>query len=273
MPDTEKQDTGVQTGTETQEATKAESPIEALARTLGHKPKDEFDGDPEKWVDADAFVAIRFEKVSERFNESNRKMRELETTLKGVSAHMSKVEKLAYDRAIADLKAQRNTAITDGDVDAVAALDTQIDEVKEALVKEAPAKDEKTENQLDPAIQEWIGKNKWFERDKKLGSYAATQYDWYVANYPDWTIAEALAYAEKETKAKFPDKFENPKRHETPAVETGGNGTGGGKRKFTRTDLNDSQKKMHDYFIKTGDLTSEQYIQQLIDLGELGGKK
>ena len=50
---------------ESTESKQEETHLVSLARKLGHKAKEEFDGPGEKWVPPDEFVAKRFEILSE----------------------------------------------------------------------------------------------------------------------------------------------------------------------------------------------------------------
>lgn len=257
--------------TEVQETEqKQPSKVEALARSLGWRPKEEFDGDESRWTDADEFVTVRFGKVSNQFNTTNAKVKDLERTLKSLTDHLGKVEKLAYERAVATLKKEKREAVEAGDVDRVDAIDTEIDQIHADLQEK---KQEQAQPELSETVKEWLGKNKWFNSDPDMTDDASSISATYRARHPEASDEEMLAHVDTKIRKLYPEKFTNPKRQETPTVETGGNTAGGGTRKYTRSDLNDEQKRMHDYFIKTGDLTSEQYIQQLIEIGELGRKK
>ena len=51
------------------------SETEISARAMGWRPQDEFGGDPERWVDADTFVA-RGEQVMPLLKAQNKKLRQ-----------------------------------------------------------------------------------------------------------------------------------------------------------------------------------------------------
>lgn len=255
-----------------QEETVKPSAIEELARKLGHKPKEEFDGDPERWVDADEFVAKRFERLTERHNDTTKKMTELDKTLKAVTGHVSKIEQAAYQKAINDLKKERRTAIEEGDVEQAEAIDIQMDQIKEALT---PPKAEEPKMEVPKEVTDWEAKNgEWFYKDLEVSDFGMAHFQTFMNRHPQATVSEALESMEKAVKKAFPEKFENQQRKAPAAVETGGEAVNiGSQRKFSRNDLNEDQRRVHDTFVRQGIMTGDAYIKSLVELGELGGKK
>src|SRR3990167_3523430 len=98
--------------------------VEEKALELGWRPKEEYKGDPEKFVSAEEFVK-RGENImpilkanNAKLLESNKKMSgditELKQTLSEMGEMLSSSEKRAYDKAIADIEAQQRQAVEDG---------------------------------------------------------------------------------------------------------------------------------------------------------------
>lgn len=251
--------------------TQEETHLVSLARKLGHKAKEEFDGPEEKWVTPDEFVAKRFEILSERYDRTSNKLKKVEQTLESVSSHISKVEKVAYERAVADLKQERRRAIEDGDANRVEEIDVEIEKVHEEIRAEVPKKADVTEPSEE--IQKWVSENKWFGANKKMAAYASATFDEYREENPDSTDDEVLAHVDKEVRQRFPEKFENPKRKSPPPVEPGGSGGASRGKGYSRNDLNEEQRRVHDEFVKRGVMSSAEYIKQLVEIGELGGEK
>jgi len=255
--------------TQTPEPTEQDSHLASLAKKLGHKSKDEFEGPEGKWVAPEEFVARRFEILSERFDRASNKTKALEQMLEAVSAHVSKVEKVAYDRAIADLKQERRKAIEDGDADRVDEIDDEIAKVADDIRAEVPKKQE-----ISDELQQWVTSNStWFNKDAAMTAYASVVSEEYRRDNPSSTDSDMLAHVDNEVRQRFPEKFENQKRKTPPPVETGGSGGSGGSKGYSRNDLNEEQRKVHDYYTKSGTMTSADYIKSLIKIGELGGKK
>jgi hypothetical protein len=229
------------------------------AKEAGWKPLEEYAGDPDQWIDAKEFV--RRAPLYEKNHKLGKKVQDLEKTIFELKGHMGKVSDAAYRKAVADLTAQRDEAIDLGDKAQVKEIDQAIKDA-EAL-KPAPV--------IDPAITTWEQENgKWFYADNEIADFGYTYMDRYLSRNPGKT-AEGLALMEKAVKAAFPDKFENTKRKAPPAVE--GGGTTIAKSKFTRADLSDDQRKVVDRFVRQGVMKEEEYIQQLVETGEIGGKK
>lgn len=157
--------------------------LEAKARSEGWKPEEEFvaDGKPaEQWVDAATFLE-RGKNINAILRKNNqrleREVAELKAeitntgkSIKELQAYNARIEQMAYDRAIRDLKQEKRAAIAAGEHEAAADLDDQIEELR--AKPPVPPKEEKTEEkkpdqpQLDPMIAEWVEENSdWFNDD------------------------------------------------------------------------------------------------------------
>lgn len=138
---------------------------EAEAKAHGWKPLDEFKGDPALHIDAETYVK-RGEEVlpfiKKRVEVQDRKIADLEKTLKRATALLSTAESRSYAKAVADLKAQQVEAVEVGDVAAFQALDKKI----EGLAKDVGAggKPEYTEAEARGAFVDWREDNGWWDR-------------------------------------------------------------------------------------------------------------
>lgn len=236
------------------------NPHEEKARAAGWKPLAEFDGDPEKWIDAKEFVSRA--PLYEKNHKLTRQVAELQKTMHDMKQHMSKVSQAAYDKAVRDLTAQRDEAIELGDKAQVKEIDKAL---KEAEAIKTPADD------VHPAIKAWEADNAtWFYADKEISNFGMAYAQNYLLQNPD-DFDGAMTNMEKAIKKAFPEKFENQRRKDPPAVETGGKGEH--KKTFGRSDLNDEQRKVMDRFVRNGVMTEADYIKDLVDSGVIGGKK
>lgn len=245
-----------------QEAAPTADPFAEKAKAAGWKPLEEFDGDPEAWVDAKEFV--KRAPLYEKNHKLKRELAELKNALHEVKGHISKVSESAYKKAIADLEARRDEAIDLGDKEQVREIDKAI---REAEAIKAPVE------AVHPAIADWEKKNgEWFYADKEISAFGMARAQAYLAQHPN-DFEGAMEVMEKDIKRAFPEKFEktNPKRKEPPPVETGGNSPAG--RTFGESDLTDEQRKVMKTFVRQGIMTKEDYIKELATSGLIGGRK
>jgi hypothetical protein len=213
--------------------------VEASARALGWKPQAEFRGPPDKWRPADQFMASAANPaiLANNFRVLSDRYRTLETThrttTQELKAQLSEatgmvgtlterfrtVEQRAYDRARRELTAERDKAITEGDVARVRQLDTEVQELdagKPPAKVETPkptAAAQPTTQQLDPEIAAWSSRNPWFFSDADLAAAANGVSSALRANpaTASLSVADHLVQVENTIKRTFPDKFAAPK--------------------------------------------------------------
>lgn len=193
--------------------------ILAKAEKMGWTPKDQFKGDPAKWRPADEFVE-RGENMLPILRAANKKnereIADLKATVKQFADYQGQVEKKAYDRAVADLKAARAAAIKAGDGEAFDKLDEKLDELKQDAPK-AKRDDKEAE---DEVFNAWLSKNKWAE-DKKLQIVGRAIAEALVEDGETAKGTDLLDLVTKEMKVRYPEKFENQRRNAAPSVEGG----------------------------------------------------
>lgn len=204
--------------------------VEAEAFKMGWTPKDRFKGDPDKWRGAEEYVERgrnMLPIVQATVKKQERDIAELRQTLKEFGEFHSKTEQRAYAQALADLKQQRADAIAAGDGVAFDKVDSAIDDLKKNI-DESSKKTAKAD-EADPVFDDWKGRNKWMD-DPKMEAFGNAAANYLRSTGEKATGAEFLELVTKEVKAKFPDKFENPRRNSAPSVEGGAPaGRSGGK--------------------------------------------
>lgn len=173
--------------------------VEARARTMGWKPKEQFRGDPRQHIDAAAFIE-KGERELPILRDQNRRMSEklvkFETDMGALSKTIEEqgeavrnamqmargANEAGYNRAIAELKAKQREAAASGDIEAF----DQIDEQITAAQKERAATVDDTANhvttvipkpaappaqpQLDPETTDFIAANPWFNAKPVLNN-------------------------------------------------------------------------------------------------------
>ena len=242
------------------------SEAEAKARRQGWRPKDEYRGPEDKWVDAEAFLKRSDEELPvmrERLRKQDRDLAELKSTVTKFAEHHAKVEKIAYERALAEVKKQRREALAIGDADGFEAAEERLQELKEVK----PATTQKAAAaEIAPEILTWAKANPWFTSEPRLAKYAQ-QYALELENEdPTRGMTDILKDVTKEVMARFPEKFANAKRAAPPAVE-GTSSVAAGKGSKTYQALPPEAKKACDDFIRKGLIKSKDEYLKYYDWG------
>jgi hypothetical protein len=234
------------------------SSIEDRARSAGWRPKEEFDGDPSKWVSAETFVAKG--ELIERIEQLGKKLKDSDKTIAMLKEHHSKVKESEFKRAVEFLKQQKKQAYESGDVDKIIEIDDKIAEVRETQ------KAQKQQAQIDespdshPAFQSWVSENKWYETDSEMRADADAFGEAYARNNTDKTPQEVLEYVSKKIKKTYPEKFTNPNRNKPTGVEGSGTRQGSSRDTFT---LTEEEARVMNTFIRNGVMTKEDYIKEV----------
>lgn len=246
--------------------TAPEPSIEDNAREMGWRPKEEFKGPEEKWVDAETFVK-RGEEILPILRANSKKDREALDAAKAEIAEMKRVfgefkqyhsqtEQRAYQRAMRDLEARQAEAVEAGDVNEVRKITKEMTDL---------SKDVRTDDQGSPyagpdhakALNQWKGDNPWFGSDSVMTAAANAIADELEASGVKG--AEQLAEVGKRIRAEFPHKFENERRKQPAAVE--GAVTPPRKQGKGWNDLPPEAKATAEKWVKQGLITKEAYVK------------
>jgi hypothetical protein len=172
--------------------------VEATARSMGWAPKEQFKGDPEKWVDAAEYVS-RGETVMPLLKANNRRLQQelegerrqrqgLETSLNELRESVETLKSSSIEETKRQVKAERvrvleqlKKARKDGDHDAAVDLEDdlrQIDKTLDAAEAPAPAKKDGPTKKAadpvqDPTYQAWIVDNPWLQDPVKAAAAVA----------------------------------------------------------------------------------------------------
>jgi hypothetical protein len=236
------------------------SPIEQEARASGWVPKEEFDGDEHKWVDAGEFV--RRGELFKKIDIQNKELKEVKKSLQLLAQHNQKIKEVEYQRALAALKAQKKEALLEGDADQLIAIDEKIDLVKEhqkTLHREAVQEVQQEVEEIHPEMQAWVNRNNWYETNKPMKAFADALGTELARS--GMRPADVLKEVEKQVRAEFPNKFKNPNRDKPGSVEgassKGASSSGG----YSPTEV---ERQVARKFVKQGVFKSEaEYYKQL----------
>lgn len=251
---------------------------EARARATGWTPKEEFRGDPDRWVDAEKWnkradelmpiLKANNKKLVEDLESANSKLgatesevSELKKTLKRMADASAKVSEREYSRALETIRKEQAQAISEGDAGRWEELEKQKDSL------EKPEKIDISETPIeDPgkAQREFMERNPWYDAPGKeaMTGYAYKKASELQANGIT-DPAKQLKMVEDAVKQAFPDEFNN-KRRQTQAVEGDSSKPekkSSGKKGYD--DLPAEAKTACDNFVKTiKGYTKEQYVKE-----------
>lgn len=250
----------VATDTEQQQTEVAKpSEAEEQARAAGWRPKEEYQGDPEKWVDAGEFV--RRGQLFDKINHQHREIRELRKAVEGLVDHNRKIEETTKTRLIAELKAAKKMALDEGDTAAAVEIDERIYDAKIELKEAKSQTTAQAAQEIDPAYWDFTQGNPWYTKDRAMTAFA-DQLGMELAQQ-GVPLAKVYETVAKEVRKEFAHKFQ---RSAAPAsVESSDAGKGKTTSKFQPSAEERSMAKM---FARMGIMKEDEYYAQLT-----GGKK
>lgn len=228
---------------------------EAAAREQGWRPKEEYEGDPNKWRPAKEFVERG--ELFGKIDHMGKELKETRKALKMLQEHHSKVKETEYNNALTELKALQKKHLEEGNSDGYLETTELLTDLK-AEQKARAVVEETTPAKPDPRFISWVNENKWYQADADMRDYADTVGLGYAQRNPGLDPQDVLQYVEKQVKTHFRDKFVNPNRSKPSAVE--GSTTTPSKKSF---ELSDDERRVMNTFVRTGVMTKDEYISQV----------
>jgi hypothetical protein len=245
-------------GGETAPEQREYSPVEQKAIEQGWRPKEEFSGDPDSFIEAAEFV--RRGELFSKIEHQSKELKQVRAALEALKEHNSKIKETEYKRALKTLDEARKQALVEGETDRFFALEERMEEVKAEKADfdrsleevKAPA-----EQELNPEFVSWVSKNNWYESNKAMRAYA-DKLGVELAQ-EGHRPSKVLEMVEAEIKKEFAHKFQNQKTSRPQAVESPsrtGTTSGG-------FQLSDDERRIMRRFVESGVMTEKDYIQQL----------
>lgn len=222
------------------------SPIEEEALAEGWKPKEEFDGDPDKWVSAREYV---------RYGKLQKTMNTMKADFDSRLREVNQYHEMQKQAAISELKAQQKLAVRGGDEEAFDAIQQRIDQFEQSQSKVSK----------DPVVAAWEERNPWIMNQEDPRTVDANAlYVSIKARKPNISESEALAYVdERLAKLHTPT---NPRRDVPPRTETGGQrSTGKSNGKLHWGDLSESDLRDWKNFGETMFKTKDAFLKAVSD--------
>jgi hypothetical protein len=230
---------------------------EEQAREQGWRPKEEWDGDPDKWRPAKEFVERG--ELFGKIDHMGRELKETRKALKMLQEHHTKVKETEFKRAVDELKALQKKHLEEGNSDGYLETSELLTDLKaEQKAREAVA--EVTPNQPHPDFVQWVNANKWYNADVEMHDYADAVGLRYAQNNPHLEPNEVLTYVSQQVRNRFKERFVNPNRSKPSAVE-GSNNTESPKKDSFK--LTDEERKVMHTFVRTGTMSEKEYIDEV----------
>ncbi len=240
-----------------QETTPELTPVQQEALSAGWVPKEEFNGEQEKWVDAAEF--LRRGELFKKIEAQGRELKDVRRALVEMKKLHSSVQEVEYKRALETLKAQKKAALEEGDADAVIAADERIDLVKEQQRQLATVQEDIPQaGEQHPEFVEWTQRNQWYTTSTPMKAFA----DALGAELAGQglTPPQVLKRVEEEVRKEFPNKFQNPRQNRASAVEGGNSKTSSSGSSFQ---LSSDERRIMQTFVRTGVMSEADYIKEL----------
>lgn len=236
---------------------------EAEAKKMGWTPLEEFKGDPNHHLDAETFYtrAVEYMPIAKAtIKRLSERLDRAEKEAKRAAEFFSKGEQRAYERALADIRAEQEAAVESGDLDAHRKASKKLD----ALEKPPVQNDEPDEDRRAEEFADWFKANKWYA-SPVMQAYADAQAQRIAKTKNGGFLDRAdLDEVTERVKAKFADDFPDefgaakPKRNPVEGVSPG-RGKPSGR---TYNDLPPEAKAMCDKWVKNGTIKSrDDYIK------------
>lgn len=218
---------------------------EVEARAEGWRPKEEFRGPEERWIDAKEFVE-RGEKFAPIIKAKNRKLEQQIEELKASTAqfiHLTN-QQLAREREqkeslLTQIQDARAKAIEEGNGKAVINFERQEAQVRDQIGRLQPPAP------VDPVVVAWRQANPWYGSDEDASDFADAAGYKFRQTHPEATPQQVLAHIEGRVKARFTEYSDTPRQQRVkPAGPEGGTATAvvsktGAPKKMTLADLPD----------------------------------
>ena len=235
------------------------SETEQKAYEMGWRPKGEHKGD-KPWIDAEEFIGRQ--PLYDGLSKANKRVKSLEEKVQKLLEHNSKVEQASYERAMKELKAERDLAVEQGRVEDV----NKLDEQQKELEAQAPQQDD--EANYPPEFLEWREENTWYTEDAELQVFADAIAPGMKQKHPNLGPREFFDLITDTVKKANPDKFDPPKkRRQIPeggdAPQSKGKADGVSQAKSLWNKMTPEEQHICREWDRDGTMSKADYMKQL----------
>lgn len=237
--------------------------IEERALEMGWRPREEFSGDDDDFIDAKEFV--RRKPLFDKIESVSRESKTLRKALDSLKTHYTKVRETEYQKALRDLKQEQKQALADGDVDRFYAIEDEqkLVEQEKAVFLEEQQQIQTQAPTIHPEFAAWVSRNGWYETQPHMQAFAdqvGSRLQGAVRS-GSMTTAQVLKEIEKAVREEFPTRFRNANKDKPSAVE--GSTRGSSSVSSKEPILTDQERQIMNTLVRGGHMTKEQYIADL----------
>ena len=237
--------------------------MEHRALSMGWRPKEEWQGSEDDFIDAKEFV--RRKPLFDKIDSTTKRLKNVEETLTQLASHHQQVKELEYQRALKELRLEKRTALKDGDTVAALELEDKMDELAEQHKQEIQeVKQQKVETPAPTTeFLNWVKYNDWYLKDPDMHDFADGTAVSFIKRSElsgvKLTEDEVFSHVLDKVKKAYPEKFENPNRQKASAVSSGDRNSKGTKSGYR---LSDEEEAVARNFERQGIMTREEYIKE-----------
>lgn len=193
--------------TETEEREFSE--IEQKALSMGWKPKEEFEGNPDDWRDAKEYVDR--DSLFRKIHNQGRELRKTQEALNALIEHNKKLSEAQREAERERLNAAKAEALEDGDYGKATNIDTEIDAMNQAEddILNVP-EFEPTPEESELFVQ-FKDRNQWYGTNEEITEVADMLANRFVAQKQAagerYTEQDVYSFVESRVPNHFPDYF------------------------------------------------------------------
>lgn len=261
------------------------------ALTGGWRPKHDWEGEEEDWVDAPEFN--RRGELMGRISQLGRKLGDSEKTIEKLTAMVAANEKVTQkmidqeiEATAGRLKRQRREAIREGDFEAVDEIEDNMDELRKAKAEsdkepaQAPEKsdgpDLSSMSHVQRSWYDFVTGTPWVNQNKDLHDDLLSHAEAYLIDNPEVAtgdfMGEVLSKANELRGGKTRTKPRGPDDGKGGSRQKGGARTKASK--FSAKDLNAQQRAIAAEFMEDGIIDSlDEYATMMGNEGHLDNQR
>lgn len=244
------------------------SPAEEKASEYGWVPKEDWVAsgkDESEWRSAK-----EFNERGELYNSlhsTKRELKQTQATLTALQRHHNFVFEKAHRQAVDELKHEKRLALRNDDLEAVEAIDDQIEKKQVEFQNEAAQliREQQvaaTVAQPHPDFQAWVGRNQWYQNDLEMKEDADAFGVVYMNKNPTASPQDVLKYVEQRVRKQYSDKFQV--RKAAPSAVSAVNKTNvAGRRVVDDFEMNETERDIMKSLVQSGVMTEEKYKAEL----------
>lgn len=195
------------------------SDYESDAKAKGWKPKEEFEGDPEDWAPAKAW--LKTGEILDTLHSVKRDYKETKDTVEKLAKHNEEIERKAYEKAYKELEHKQLQAAEVGNLKEVKATTDKLIEMS-SHIQSKPYKGEVAE-----AGEKFISDNaEWFNEstpeNAAMKSYAVAYENELITKYPTLSVQKRLEMVKSDISKSFSHRFSKDRpNHEVLGIQEG----------------------------------------------------